>query len=893
MSRNIHLLLLLMTCMLGSLPGHAQQHTVSGTLKMADGTPVSHASIVLKNAHRVVAFAMSDEQGSFSLSWPDTVQTPLTIAVNHLGYRQITVSYRPDRNRYDLILEPQAIDLSEVTVRSRPQISLSGDTLRYDVGSFTKTEDRTIGDVIQRLPGLKVDPDGRISYNGKPISHLYVDGDDLLDDKYAIGTKTIPHGMVDQVEVLRNHQPRKVLQGKAISEDVALNLKIKEEAKLALTGQAKPGVGIPELFDGEVNTILFNKSYKMLNAAKANNTGTDLSTELTAFGRADRMNALGRSPLPELLYSGTVSAPALPTNRYYFNRSGSLHANNMVTLNNGLQLRTNIGGWLDRNRLDYYSANDYFLAGDTIHYTENQAIAQTPFLVDATVAAEHNREKAYFNNALRLRYSGGSTQATLLSSTRDMDQTLRNCMQDFSNTLEYIPQLQNGNLLSLNWSVSYLNRPQRLTVGPGFLPSIGSGPQPYERARQETALPTWFSNLALGYQVPDGRIRQSYQLTSRNEWQQLLSDLALTDGGTTLSGQPDFRNQLHWQRHNLQFGPVYEWPSERWEAMLTLPVTWQRIIYRDAGFSIDETCNRWWFNPYLRAKFKTTPQDYLSWSYALNNQTGGIQDVYRGAILTNYRNLQSSQGLLPEQRVQVAAMNYHIQRHLSMLFINGGVSYSRINANTIAATTITDQGSRTERIPYGNILHTMAATGGISKYLFALGAKASLDISWNTTHHDQLINDQLLPYRNGSLTASVQLETRLWDRVSIGYEGTGNRSVSRVAADASAQPLPVRRLTRTDQTLTMLYAPFRNTLVKVTGRHLFARQDGSPDVRYLFADASLRYRVVRWKTDLELSLTNLAALNEYESYYLSDTLYGYSRYDLRGRMALLKATFDF
>jgi hypothetical protein len=36
--------------------------------------------------------------------------------------------------------------------------------------------------------------DGTIRYNNKPISALYIGGDNLLDDKYSIATNSIPQG---------------------------------------------------------------------------------------------------------------------------------------------------------------------------------------------------------------------------------------------------------------------------------------------------------------------------------------------------------------------------------------------------------------------------------------------------------------------------------------------------------------------------------------------------------------------------------------------------------------------------------------------------------------------------------------------------------------------------
>lgn len=80
---------------------------------------------------------------------------------------------------------------------------------------------------------------------------------------------------------MQSHQPLKVLKDKVMSDRIAVNLVIKEEAKLSMSGQAKLGIGLPHQYDGELNTILFNKKYEMLNVLKGNNVGVDLLKNAT------------------------------------------------------------------------------------------------------------------------------------------------------------------------------------------------------------------------------------------------------------------------------------------------------------------------------------------------------------------------------------------------------------------------------------------------------------------------------------------------------------------------------------------------------------------------------------------------------------------------------------
>lgn len=873
----------------------AQEGIIHGQLSTQAGHPVPHASVTVRNASgRVVAFKASNASGGFAITLPGTaVRDSLRLQVNHLGYAAIDLPLTAGRTRYDLVLAEKPIDLSEVEVKSRPRIRSHGDTLAYDVGTFAKPEDRSIGDVLRRMPGMEVSESGQIAYNGRNISHFYIDGDDLLDDSYSIGTKTIPHAMVQKLEVLQNHQPLKVLKNKALSDRVAINLVIKDEAKLKLTGQAKVGAGLPHQYDGELNTILFNKKYKVLNVAKGNNVGDDLAADFNAFGSSDRLADEGNTRPQALLSSGTAGTPTLPKQRYYFNHSGSVNANNLVNLRNGLQLKANIHGLLDRNTLYYRTRQETYLASDTIRYTEQQDIHREPFLTDLGLTAIANKAHYYFSNVLRLAYSGETGSSFLRSDALATHQRLRNRVRDFANVLSYTPALPNGNVLNLHWSVNHFNQPQTLAIAPGLNEDVLNAGNPFTQIRQFGEAPTWFNRASVDYRLPKGRINQRYRLGLLHESQRLQSALRLTQtDGTETPYTESGDNDLRWRRVQAFADASYEYKHGRWEANLLLPLAAQRIAYRDEDFALHRSDRRLLFNPTFGAKRMLSREDHLSFDYNYHNVLGNINGVFRGVILANYRTLQANDAALQTRNSHVLGAHYHFQRAIHMLFMHAGMTYSKSTANTIASSFVTDRIARTVLLPFDNDVSSVAANAGISKFIFALGATASLKASWRTSRFNQLLNGETLPFSNRSLTLNPSLEKRLFDRVSITYNGSGNWSYSRLARREADVRLDSRQIRQLDQSIGLTYSPLKNMFLRLNGRHQYISQPYAADVRYFFADANLRYRPVNWHMDVELDLTNLANITAYETYSLSANQFGYNHYRLRGRMAVMKLTFN-
>src|SRR5690606_8762756 len=146
-------------------------------------------------------------------------------------------------------------------------------------------------------------------------------------------------------------------------------------------GQAKLGAGLPSLYDAELNTILFNKTFKMLNVGKGNNIGADLATDFNSL-----FSTSSASRPPALLSAG-LGGPQLPKNRYYMNNSGSLNANNLMNLRNGIQLKTNVHAWIDNQELNALSETEIYSLGDTIRIREDQQLRQYPWMTELTLSA--------------------------------------------------------------------------------------------------------------------------------------------------------------------------------------------------------------------------------------------------------------------------------------------------------------------------------------------------------------------------------------------------------------------------------------------------------------------------------------------------------------------------
>lgn len=83
-----------------------------------------------------------------------------------------------------------------------------------------------------------------------------------------------------------------------------------------------------------------------------------------------------------------------------------------------------------------------------------------------------------------------------------------------------------------------------------------------------------------------------------------------------------------------------------------------------------------------------------------------------------------------------------------------------------------------------------------------------------------------------------------------------------------------------------------NLFIKLSGDDYYNHQDQLNNQKYIFADASVRYRFNKIKTDVELSADNLFDTKKYSALYLSANTFTSNTYTIPGRILLVKATFN-
>jgi hypothetical protein len=246
MNRSILILLLFFSTLTS-----AQEIKLSGVIKDSVGNPLELANVIatVKSSGVMESYGITNYDGRYLLNL--STNNTYVLKASFLGYetieKEITLSETEEDRSLDFILNSTSTELDGVEIIYEMPVTVKGDTIVYNADSFTTGEERKLGDVMKKLPGVDVNDEGEIEVEGKPVDKVMVEGKDFFDGDSKLATRNIPADAVDKVEVLRNYNEVDQMRGLGDDQDnVAINVKLKEGKKNFWFGELTAGTGLAE-----------------------------------------------------------------------------------------------------------------------------------------------------------------------------------------------------------------------------------------------------------------------------------------------------------------------------------------------------------------------------------------------------------------------------------------------------------------------------------------------------------------------------------------------------------------------------------------------------------------------------------------------------------------------
>lgn len=270
---------LLYFLLFSSISSFSQKLSISGNVQDTSAKgPLPNAIVMAIKLmdSTLVDFTRTNSEGFFKLK-PLPIDT-YQVVISHPKFADMGYFIFGDKKNleYDfgkIILQPKNVSLDEVTIFAfKDPIYYKGDTLIYTADSFKTKANATVEDLLKKLPGLKVDKDGKITSQGKAVDKVLVDGDEFFGGDPTVATRNLNANSIESVQVYEKKSDDVANSSTGEETQKILNLKLKDEAKKGYFGKVSGASDFQKFYEGEALGNYFKKKLKISVFGLASNT---------------------------------------------------------------------------------------------------------------------------------------------------------------------------------------------------------------------------------------------------------------------------------------------------------------------------------------------------------------------------------------------------------------------------------------------------------------------------------------------------------------------------------------------------------------------------------------------------------------------------------------------
>ena len=804
--------LLLYIIILVSLEGKAQNFT--GRVENMSGKPLASASVVAKgDGGSVVAFARSGQDGGFSLTIPQGKEAK-DVEFLMMGFAKVVIPLKDYKNGQTVRMSEQAIALKEVKVTPQ-RIREEGDTLTYSVAGFRQKQDRSIADVIAKMPGLEVLPTGAIRYQGKAINKFYIEGIDLLGGKYAMASENLSADKVKSVQVYENHQPVKALKDIQFSEQAALNLVLKDEAKNVWQGvvDVATGYGDNWLRDARLLEMVFGRKKQSISMVKANNTGKDIEHEVTDLSSFDKTAPTESGILSNI----SLGAPSLEPQRSKFNDTYIAATNWLFKNKKDDDLKLQLTGLYDRSH-QQQNRQTIYLDADSAVIAEEQSARSTRSEWQAELLYKANRDNHYLSNTLKGYIDFNKSEGLSMLNGQPTPQYVEPRKRYVVDNLELINKLKNGQSYSVTslFSYSYL---------PGTLLLTNDSTQ---QLTQQTLY--WKAYAYYQHSIRQVKLIWQAGFETKNQW------LALSDKDRYSEYQPYIEPSLSYR-------------EGAWSISLNGRLSWLMRQYQK------KNSQNFLAEPRLFIRYSLTSKLDISGSYSYRWTPSDITTITRQAYYTDYISCQQGSGQFENTTGQMASLGLGYRNVMTGMFCRLTSGYSNLRDAVIYHSQLVNNVYIRQATDFRQDRETFSLSGSLGKSIFWAKLSITLNGSYSWTNYDLLINHSLARQhtRNGRASLRFSLKPTRW--LSIEEESAYHYSHQSMTNELQSW----------NHELKVFILPGKWQIEWTN--ELYHSNDKSVSTNY-FSDLSISYRAKTFEAGLLCS--NLFGTRNYRRHYTTD-----------------------
>ena len=874
----------------------AQNTLLEGKVTDEKGNPLEMANVIALSVEtgKMISFGVTNDKGMYQLTLKEN--SAFNIRASFIGFKTESFAFETNSESKKAIhnfkLLEKSSELDGVELKYVMPVTVKGDTIIYKADAFTTGNEKKLGDVLEKLPGVKINDSGQVEVEGTQVTKIMVNGKDFFDGDSKLATKNIPANAVDKVEVLKNFSENSQMKGLENDQDaIALNIKLKEGKENFWFGEITAG-------GGEDSKYIVHPKVFYYSPKKSLNILTDFNNITKApFTMQDYFKFSGG--FKNMMKKGGSSI-RLSSDQLGISLLNNDKAKLVISRFGAVNFNYSFSDKFDFSGFAIYSDSDTNISTETY---KNYTITNT---IENQVKNSNQRSQLGMLK-LSTRYKPSNTfEWNYDAISKKSKQTeLSNA---FSSINGDIGTLQSQDPFSLNQNTEMFYTINDKNIISGTIQhsldmnapiySANSIEEFFETSSllnmQTDSFYELIQNKKINTQKIDAKIDYFYVLNN-------LSNLNFTLANTYSSQELDshisqklsnnslylFSNNMLKNEANFKFNDLFlafHYNLKIGKLKITPGVSIHQFNLNDTQFGDTEKISTQKLLPDFFAEYKFKNTRSLRFQYAISNEYSDINKYAMGLLLQNYQSLSGGSRNLESTLYHTYSLRYFDFNMYNYTNIHGGVTY-RKSVNPVKTSS---QIVLNEIVSYPlnmtNPDESISGNINASKKFKKIEISASSAINYSSNY--SLINNLEALSNSLSQNYSISFETRFkkFPNFEVGYAHT--------ISDYSGSNRNSKF--NTQKPYIKAEANFLKNFTWTADYSFYNYKDSNNTIssKYSFLSSNLYYQQKGSKWEFILSSDNILNTGSQDQNTATDALISTSRYIVQPSVYLLSVKYD-
>ncbi|WP_237581641.1 carboxypeptidase-like regulatory domain-containing protein [Prevotella ihumii] len=727
MKRHLSLFLFALVAV---LPLAAQDRIMGVMLDSLTHRPIVKANVMLLRGGKTLTFARTNDKGQFSFAKPAAPLTELELQATAMGYGKKRIKVKALTNN-TIELSEKAFEMKEITVKAGP-ITGRKDTITFDLTRFANERDNSLKDVLKKLPGVNVAKDGEISVNGKKISRFTVEGLDLSDGRYNKLTENVKAKDVKKAEVIEHDQPVKALRDKVFTDNVAMNVVLKDSARDQLSVTLRPyfATNSPTHVAGAATAMQIGKRRQKMYDVVYNRIGDDVASLSSRFV-LDFMSPQPAS-LPTWYSVPSLQAP-ISEDRLRFNTSQSYMISHLMKSKSDAETRISADYY--RNVLRQHTKNTslYYLKQVPTEVSEDQFYTLKEDRLNLSIDRKINEDTRYGSMRFAINAAQGDGLSMLQSTGHDNTaQRVRNPELNIKALITQTHTLERG---TLSWQsiVDYHHSRNDLYL---------------DADHEKLSNNLYHTDNEATYRTTSNYFTRTYNLGIK------ATHLNVRRGDTELT---------------FYSSPRFNYRRGKWQLNFTQGLRLKHLAHEQ----------KWLFHasPSLYASYKKSSKTETTASLSYASTSNGVETFALDSYRTNYRTFHVSPSFVPTSRSLNFSFTHSYKRVIREFFAKFNLTANRSWGNSVVDMQIQNGNYLMSYLQHNTKNSSTFGSVWLSKGFSTIHLKTSCNLYAAWSEGEQYTAGRVVGFRYRSLSVEPSLFfSPSWMQIS--YDGSFSLSKS-------------------------------------------------------------------------------------------------------------------